>query len=180
MQAHFHIFKDSFVQECSRLSYALTHRSTVSKVRLEKFWSSLTFFDFEAKFGDFHGQLWSTNGSIRAIESFVIQKAEQGAVQNSFASCQNASRIIRCHVNLIKIEDVSFKILFLGPDSMSKASNQTKTVLRRLASLLCPTKKRTDVTKVKDETCWDVSSLLKMDLFSLLFRLQDDLEFRWF
>lgn len=113
------------------------------------------------------------SGRLKVLWSKKLRRARFNLF---FASCQNASRMYRCHVNL-KIEDVSFKILFVGPDSMSKASNQTETVLRRLASLLCTTKKRTDVIKVKDETWWDVSSLLKMDLFSLLFRLQDNLEF---
>lgn len=89
------------------------------------------------------------SGRLKVLWSKKLRRARFNLF---FASCQNASRMYRCHVNLIKIEDVSFKILFVGPDSMSKASNQTETVLRRLASLLCPTKKRTDVIKVKDET----------------------------
>ena len=130
--------------------------------------SLVTFMDsFEAQM--------APSGRLKVLWSKKLRRARFNLF---FASCQNASRMYRCHVNL-KIEDVSFKILFVGPDSMSKASNQTETVLRRLASLLCPTKKRTDVIKVKDETWWDVSSLLKMDLFSLLFRLQDNLEFIW-
>ena len=100
--------------------------------------SLVTFMDsFEAQM--------APSGRLKVLWSKKLRRARFNLF---FASCQNASRMYRCHVNL-KIVDVSFKIL-------SKASNQTETVLRRLASLLCPTKKRTDVIKVEDETWWDM------------------------